>query len=115
MQATTVQQPARPRSRTGKGMPPPRDYRDHPEYYAEGDFPADLEVLRRRLPDFARLVVGDIRDTVPACAAQLSPAAPIGYVAIDVDHYWSTVECMALFTAPPTCYLLPADHAGLPR
>src|SRR5262245_56042272 len=24
---------------TGKGMPPPRDYRDHPDLYQEGDFP----------------------------------------------------------------------------
>jgi hypothetical protein len=24
---------------TGKGLPPPRTYRDHPELYRQGDFP----------------------------------------------------------------------------
>jgi hypothetical protein len=90
---------------TGVGMPPPRDHRDHPEYYAEGDFPADLDALRRRLPDNARLVVGDVASTVPAFVDSLTPDAPLAFAAIDVDYYWSTVECLRIFAGPPRCYL----------
>ena len=35
---------------TGKGMPAPRDYRDHPDLYSEGDFPMDFEKLTQVLP-----------------------------------------------------------------
>ncbi len=61
---------------TGKGMPPPASYRDHPELYREGDFPMNAEGLRAALPPYARLVLGDIAATVseelrqiPACRA----------------------------------------------
>lgn len=90
---------------TGRGMPPPRDYRDHPEYYAEGDFPADLDALRRKLPANAQLMVGDVSDTVSRFVEALTPAAPLGFAAIDVDYYWSTVECLRLFDGAPTSYL----------
>jgi hypothetical protein len=91
---------------TGKGMPPPRDYRDHPEYFAEGDFPSDPEALKRRLPSNARLVVDDIAETLQTFVADsLRPEAPLGFAAIDVDYYWSTVECLQLFSGDPRCYL----------
>jgi hypothetical protein len=37
------------------------------------------------LPPFAELVIGDLGDTVPAFLARVSPDAPIGFVAVDVD------------------------------
>lgn len=89
----------------GTGMPAPRDYRDHPEYYAEGDFPCDTAALARRLPPNARLCVGDVSETVPAFVETLSSTAPLGFAAIDVDYYWSTRECLPIFLGPPTCYL----------
>ncbi len=90
---------------TGRGMPPPRDYRDHPEYYAEGDFPTDVAALSARLPANARLVVGDVAETVPAFVAELTASAPVGFVAVDVDYYWSAVESLAVFTGPADRYL----------
>jgi len=90
---------------TGKGMPPPRDYRDHPEYYAEGDFPGDFAGLARRLPPNASLRIGDVADTVATFVSELTGAAPLGYAAIDVDYYWSAAECMAVFTGPADRYL----------
>jgi hypothetical protein len=75
---------------TGKGMPPAIDYRDLPEEFREGDFPIDVELLTRSLPPFAKLVIGDVHDTVPVFLAEVSPNAPIGFVSVDLDYYSST-------------------------
>lgn len=87
---------------SGTGMPPPRDYRDHPEYYRRGDFPMqDPAALQSLLPSNAKLILGDIRATV----ADFVPAAPIGFVSIDVDYYFSTVEALQILAGPPELYL----------
>lgn len=63
---------------TGAGMPPPRDYRDHPDYYVTGDFPmSDFDALRRRLPANAQLIIGEISQTLPEFIATLSSSAPL--------------------------------------
>lgn len=90
---------------TGAGMPPPADHRDHPEYYQAGDFQMDADALRAALPASARLVLGDLRETVPQFLSTLSEAAPIGFVAVDVDYYWSTVAALRVLTANPCLYL----------
>lgn len=91
---------------TGAGMPPPVDYRDHPDLYQAGDFPMDQEALRKKLPANARLVIGELRDTVPRFLAELSPEAPIGFAAIDVDYYSSALEALGVFADPtPSKYL----------
>lgn len=79
---------------TGKGMPPARDYRDHPEYYGEGDFPINCERLRSALPQDVELVLGELKDTVPAWMAHTLENRPIGYVVVDVDYYSSTVDAL---------------------
>jgi hypothetical protein len=84
------------------GMPPPRDYRDHPEYYKRGDYPMqNPAALRSALPKNARLILGDISDTVRT----FQPSAPIGFVSIDVDYYFSTVEALEILCGPPETYL----------
>jgi len=90
---------------TGTGLPPPRDYRDHPEHYQTGDFPPiDRQKLQDLLPANTRLIYGEIADTVSDFISQLDNV--VGYVAIDVDYYWSAADCLALFTDPePTKYL----------
>ena len=89
---------------TGAGLPPPRDYRDHPELYQAGDYPMNVEGLRSRLPANAKLVLGDIKETVPKFL-QEAGHAPLGYVALDVDYYWSAVEALNIFTGPADQYL----------
>jgi hypothetical protein len=69
---------------SGSGLPPPRSYRDHPELAEAGDFPMDRKALEARLPPNAKLVVGDIAETVPRFLSD-QLVAPIGYVALDVD------------------------------
>ncbi len=90
---------------TGVGMPPPRDYRDHPELYQAGWFPMDQELLRSRLPKFATLILGDVRDTLPSFLDKLSTAEPIGFVTLDVDYYSSSVDALLLFLGKPDVYL----------
>lgn len=91
---------------TGSGMPPPIDYRDHPDIYGLGDF--DMKnpgLLRERLPENTNLIIGDIRDTLPDFLDALTPSRPIGYVAIDVDYYSSAMDSLAIFTGRADLYL----------
>jgi hypothetical protein len=90
----------------GIGLPAPVDFRDHPEMWVEGQFAlkGDIEPLKLQLPDFARLVIGDVGDTVTTVRPSLAEA-PLGFAAIDVDLYSSTKKLMPLFEFDPTCYL----------
>jgi hypothetical protein len=89
---------------TGHGLPPPRDYRDHPELYKEGWFPMQHDELRRRLPANARLVLGPLADTVDAFVATLSPASPVGFVSLDVDLYSSSTHALRVLLGPADRY-----------
>jgi hypothetical protein len=87
---------------SGQGMPPARDYRDHPEIYSLGDFPMqNPEALRSLLPGNARLILGKIRETVAA----FRPESPIGFISVDVDYYFSAVDALQILAAPPESYL----------
>lgn len=91
---------------TGTGLPPPIDHRDHPEVWQGGDFAmGDGEALRRSLPANARLILGDVAETVPRFVAELRAETPIGYVAMDVDYYSSAKHAMQLFLGLPEMYL----------
>ena len=90
---------------TGVGMPPPVDFRDHPELYKEGWFPmGDREALMTRLPSNARLILGDLRDTIPKFVETLQAESPLGFVTLDVDFYSSSKHALALLQGPPSCY-----------
>jgi len=93
---------------SGRGMPPPRDYRDHPDLYQAGDFPMNTARLRQALPPNGQLVLGAFGDTVPHFIRQLSARAPIGFAAIDVDYYSSAVDALALFRDREPRLYLPA-------
>ncbi len=88
---------------SGTGMPPPVDYRDHPDIYAPGDFPMDVEKLKAHLPPNTSLVLGDVAATVPQFVGKLQ--APIGFVAFDLDYYSSTKAALTIFDAAPESYL----------
>lgn len=83
---------------TGAGLPElSGDYRDHPEIWSPGDYPMDQRALERRLSQRAELVLGNIRDTVPAFVRDRL-RAPIGFVAIDVDLYTSTRDVLRILS-----------------
>lgn len=89
---------------TGKGMPPPTDPRDLPFAWTTGLFRMRPKLLRSRLTR-AKLVLGDVANTVPKFLYRQYPA-PIGFVAIDVDYYTSTVDALKLLDATSE-FLLP--------
>ncbi len=90
---------------TGTGMPEPIDYRDLPESYAAGDFPMDAERLRERLPENCELILGPIKETLPAFLKTVTRQAPIGFASIDVDYYSSAKDALAIFAGSPDKYL----------
>ena len=90
---------------TGRGMPRGKDFRDHPEYYFEGDYaPPDFDYVRRSLPSNGALVLGEIGETLPAWLSSFNDV--IGFVSIDVDYYSSAIDCLRLFETSPE-FLLP--------
>jgi hypothetical protein len=90
---------------TGAGMPPPVDFRDHPELYKEGWFPMDQEALASSLPANAELHIGPLRETIDPFVAELGPDAPLGFASLDVDFYSSSKDALRLLTGRPDGYL----------
>ena len=77
------------------GLPEPRDYRDVPFFLKGGMFAMDVETLKSNLK-IAKLVLGDVRETVKTFVRDYNPA-PIGAVFIDLDYYSSTKDALKLF------------------
>jgi hypothetical protein len=91
---------------TGEGLPPIRDFRDHPEHWATGDFPMqDIELLKSEIAGRAELIIGDIRD-IPNLAKVIG-GKPLGFASIDVDIYSSTIATLQLLAECPATALLP--------
>lgn len=82
---------------TGKGMPPPEGEKDLPFWFREAQYVMDEPALRERIPD-GKLVIGEVKDTIPGFFEQYDPA-PIGAIFNDVDYWSSTRDSFALFDA----------------
>ena len=83
---------------TGEGLPPPIDYRDLPYIWKSSHFRMDQHALQAKLKN-ARLVLGNVADTVGSFVEQYAPA-PIGAIAFDLDYYSSTIEAFRIFNIP---------------
>jgi len=79
----------------GTGLPAPNDYRDLPYHWQPGFFEMDVGALQRRLVS-AKLVLGDIGETLPTFTEAYGPA-PVGAVMQDLDYYSSTVSALGIF------------------
>jgi hypothetical protein len=92
---------------TGTGLPPPADYRDHPDLWIAGDYPMpDRNALLKSLPPNAKIIFGPIAETAPQFIESLSAECPLGFVAIDVDYYSSAVDCLKVFAhSDPNRYM----------
>lgn len=91
---------------TGAGLPQNTDYRDMPNIYTPGTYKMDVEGLRKRLTS-AKLIIGNVRDTLQAFIE--SKPAPVGFIAVDVDLYSSTVDTLKILDADESL-LLPRVH-----
>ena len=91
---------------TGVGLPPSADPRDLPYAWRRGFYRMDRPALEARLRS-ARLVIGDVRETVPDFLATAAGVAPIGFVSFDLDYYSSTVDALRLFDDAPSATRLP--------
>lgn len=80
---------------TGTGMPEPEGAKDLPYWFAAQQYKMDVAALTSRLPD-AKLVLGDIRETVGGFLEEYNPA-PIGAIFNDTDYWSSTRESFRLF------------------
>lgn len=90
---------------SGQGLPKPEDWRDRPWSWSEGWYDMDLEGLQRRLKR-ARLVIGDVAETVPHALENGLPS-PVGGVMFDLDYYSSTKAALALLSDPDHGKTLP--------
>lgn len=91
---------------SGAGLPGPTDYRDVPNLCSAGLYAMDQSELRLRLRR-ARLVLGDINDTVDAFLD--SKPAPLAFVACDFVLYTSTAHGLRMLNADEDL-LLPRVH-----
>jgi hypothetical protein len=87
---------------SGGGMPAPIDYRDLPHIWRQGFYKMDADKLRKKLSS-AKLILGDVRDTVPEFIASLR--APIGFVSFDLDYYSSTKTAFGIFESENSKWL----------
>ena len=84
---------------TGSGLPSLiGDYRDHPDVWRSGDYPMNVKELRAKLDERSVLVLGDIKETVPRFFSKYAPP-PVGFIAVDLDLYSSTIEALNIFVA----------------
>jgi hypothetical protein len=91
---------------SGTGLPRVTGHKDHAEMWQEGDYPmVNQEQLRQQLDGQAQLVLGDIATTVDPWLAARTPASPIGFIAVDVDIYSSTVQVLRSLLGPASLYL----------
>jgi hypothetical protein len=91
---------------SGEGLPDPRDYRDHPELYKRGEYlMSNTESLLKKIPENGTLIFGDIAETAGTFLEGLDRDAPLGFIAVDVDYYWSTKAALRILDGSPDKYL----------
>lgn len=85
---------------TGSGLPAPiGDYRDHPDVWQPGEFQMDYSSLAAELTSRTRLVLGNVKTTVPQFIAE--GAAPrVGFISFDLDFYSSTRDALKVLSLP---------------
>ena len=88
----------------GTGLPEPKGYRDLPYIWKAGFFAMDQSKLQERLKS-ARLVIGDVKQTVPTFFSAFK-AAPLAAAMFDLDYWSSTLDALDIFKVEEA-HLLP--------
>ena len=77
------------------GLPKPEDYKDHPDLYQESDYPLqNIESLKKKLNENTKLIIGDVKETVPVFKNNDFKNSPIGFISFDLDYYSSTKNAL---------------------
>ncbi|NLM05912.1 MAG: CBS domain-containing protein [Tissierellia bacterium] len=96
---------------TGEGLPELEpDYRNLSYFWESGYFKMNVDALLNRL-QFAKLVLGDIKDTLPEFIEKYNPA-PIAAMFIDVDYYTPTKEILRFIEYTNEERFIPRIHAN---
>ena len=78
-----------------------KDFRDNPELWSENTYVMNnYESLSRSLPSNAKLIIGDVSETLPGFLKDNKDKllqSPIGFVSIDLDLYSSTKSALKIF------------------
>jgi len=88
---------------TGEGLPEPEDYRDLPYIWKAGFYRMDQAALKSKLTR-SKLVLGNVKDTVPDFFETHSPA-PLGAAFFDLDFWSSTRDSFGIFSGAPSTML----------
>jgi hypothetical protein len=88
----------------GSGLPEPRDFRDLPYIWRAGFYRMDPGRLAQRLHR-ARIILGDVAETIGSTFRTGCGIAPLGCVFHDLDFYSSTIASFAVFDLDPTLRL----------
>ncbi len=81
---------------TGKGLPLLKDYRDHPEIWAHGNYASRVEDKD--------IILGNVKDTLPDFITNWGDSK-LGFVSLDLDLYHSTKDALQVFNMHPDNYL----------
>jgi hypothetical protein len=92
----------------GIGLPPPKDHRDLPHIFNEGQYRMDAQdSLTAELQGRAELHICDVAD-IENLSDVLDPEIPLGFAAVDVDYYSSTIATFNLLNTAGSLALLPS-------
>lgn len=90
---------------SGRGLPKVEGYKDHPEIWSSGDFATEnRDSLVRKLNGRAEIIWGDIANSVGPFTDALDPAAPLGFISIDVDIYSAAKAALKCLTGRSEIY-----------
>jgi hypothetical protein len=88
---------------TGAGLPEVTAREDLPYWFRPSQYRMDVAALKVKLHP-AKLVLGNVADTVSGFFAQHNPA-PVGAIFNDLDLYTSTRDSLKLFDQDPSRFL----------
>jgi hypothetical protein len=88
---------------TGAGLPEVTALEDLPYWFRPSQYRMDEAALRAELHP-AKLVLGDVADTVSSFFTRYNPA-PVGAIFNDLDLYTSTRDSLRLFEQDVSCFL----------
>jgi hypothetical protein len=91
---------------TGRGLPPVKGYKDHPELWNPGDFAMeDRDSLMQKIGNRAEIIWGDIAETIGPFTDSIDPTVPLGFISVDVDIYSATKSSLRCLSSAPEKYL----------